>query len=57
MTHLLCETLEVSTAGHYAWRQRPTSSQEQRRTALVAEIRAWTFQNGVVNLCEAANAC
>lgn len=38
--HLLCETLEVSTAGYYAWRQRPTSSQEQRRTALVAEIRA-----------------
>jgi putative transposase len=23
---LLCETLEVSTAGYYAWRQRPTSS-------------------------------
>lgn len=37
---LLCETLEVSTAGHYAWRQRPTSSQEQRRAALVVEIRA-----------------
>src|SRR5580692_9079186 len=37
---LLCETLEVSTAGYYAWRQRPTSSQEQRRTALVVEIRA-----------------
>ena len=37
---LLCETLEVSTAGYYAWRQRPTSPQEQRRTALVVEIRA-----------------
>src|ERR1700690_1050009 len=37
---LLCETLEVSTAGYYTWRQRPTSSQEQRRTALVVEIRA-----------------
>jgi putative transposase len=37
---LLCETLEVSTAGYYAWRQRTTSSQEQRRTALVVEIRA-----------------
>jgi putative transposase len=37
---LLCETLEVSTAGYYAWRQRPISSQEQRRTALVVEIRA-----------------
>ena len=37
---LLCETLEVSTAGYYAWRQRPTSAQQQRRDALVVEIRA-----------------
>src|ERR1700735_1585436 len=37
---LLCETLEVSTAGYYAWRQRPTRPQEQRGTALVVEIRA-----------------
>jgi putative transposase len=37
---LLCDTLEVSTAGYYAWRQRPTNSQEQRRAALVVEIRA-----------------
>src|SRR5260370_6239972 len=37
---LLCETLEVSTAGYYAWRERPSSSQEQRRAALVVEIRA-----------------
>jgi putative transposase len=37
---LLCETLEVSTAGYYAWRQRPTSAQEQRRDALVVAIRA-----------------
>jgi putative transposase len=37
---LLGETLEVSTAGYYAWRQRPTSAREQRRDALVAEIRA-----------------
>jgi putative transposase len=37
---LLCETLEVSTAGYYAWRQRPTSAGEQRRVALVVEIRA-----------------
>ena len=36
---LLCDTLAVSAAGYYAWRQRPTSSQEQRRTALVVEIR------------------
>jgi putative transposase len=37
---LLCETLEVSPAGYYAWRQRPASEQQQRRDALVVEIRA-----------------
>jgi transposase InsO family protein len=37
---LLCDTLEVSAAGYYAWRRRPASAREQRRDALVAEIRA-----------------
>jgi putative transposase len=37
---LLCQTLEVSTTGYYAWRQRPTSVRRQRRDALVVEIRA-----------------
>jgi putative transposase len=37
---LLCETLEVSPAGYYAWRDRPTSAQEQRRTTLLVGIRA-----------------
>jgi transposase InsO family protein len=37
---LLCQTLEVSPAGFYAWRQRPRSAQQQRRDALVVEIRA-----------------
>src|SRR3981081_434554 len=37
---LLCETLDVSTAGYYAWRDRPTSARRQRRDALVVEIRA-----------------
>ena len=37
---LLCETLEVSPTGYYAWRQRPRSEQQQRRDALVVEIRA-----------------
>jgi putative transposase len=36
---LLCETLEVSTAGYYAWRQRPPSFQEQRREALLVLIQ------------------
>jgi len=37
---LLCRTLEVSPAGYYAWRQRSTSAQAQRRAALVVAIRA-----------------
>ena len=37
---LLCETLEVSPTGYYAWRQRPRSAQEQRQDTLLVEIRA-----------------
>jgi transposase InsO family protein len=37
---LLCEALEVSTAGYYAWRRRPTGARQQRRDALVVQIRA-----------------
>ena len=37
---LLCQTLEVSPARYYAWRQRPCRTQEQRRDALLVEIRA-----------------
>jgi transposase InsO family protein len=37
---LMCETLEVSTAGYYAWRQRPVSPSQQRRDSLVVDIRA-----------------
>jgi transposase InsO family protein len=37
---LLCEALEVSPAGYYAWRQRPRSAREQRRGTLLAEVRA-----------------
>ncbi len=37
---LLCGTLEVSPAGYYAWRQRPTSVRRQRRDSLAVEIRA-----------------
>jgi putative transposase len=37
---LLCETLEVSSAGYYAWRQRPRSAQEQRQDTLLVEMRA-----------------
>jgi len=37
---LLCDTLEVSPAGYYAWRQRPRSARQQRRDTLLVEIRA-----------------
>ena len=37
---LLCETLEVSAAGYYAWCKRPASAKQQRREALVTEIRS-----------------
>jgi putative transposase len=37
---LLCQTLGVSPAGYYAWRQRPAGARQQRREALVTEIRA-----------------
>ena len=37
---VMCETLHVSTAGYYAWRQRPTSARQRRRDELVTQIRA-----------------
>jgi putative transposase len=37
---LLCETLEVSPAGYYAWRGRPRSAGEQRQATLLVEMRA-----------------
>lgn len=36
----LCQTLEVSPAGYYAWRQCPRSARQQRRDTLLVEIRA-----------------
>jgi transposase InsO family protein len=37
---LMCATLDVSPQGFYAWRSRPPSEQQQRRDALLVEIRA-----------------
>ncbi len=37
---LLCDALGVSTAGYYAWRDRPASDRQQRHDALLVHIRA-----------------
>jgi putative transposase len=37
---LLCEALEVSPAGYYAWRSRPASAARRRRDALLVQARA-----------------
>jgi putative transposase len=36
----MCDTLQVSRSGYYAWSNRPVSATEQRRAALVEQIRA-----------------
>ncbi len=38
-TRLMCRILEVSTGGYYQWRQRPACPAQERRAALVAEIK------------------
>lgn len=35
----MCEVLEVSPSGYYAWRKRPASRREQSNQTLLAEIR------------------
>jgi transposase InsO family protein len=37
---LLCDALDVSPAGYYAWRDRPASDRQQRHDALLVAIRA-----------------
>jgi putative transposase len=36
----LCEVLDVTPGGFYAWRARPRSAREQRRDGLVVQLRA-----------------
>jgi len=36
---LLCAVLQVSAGGYYTWRQRPASARQQRRDALVVELK------------------
>ena len=35
----MCNTLSVSAAGYYAWRQRRPSTRRQRQDELTAQIR------------------
>jgi putative transposase len=37
---VLCDALDVSAAGYYAWRDRPASDRQQRHDALLVQIRA-----------------
>jgi putative transposase len=37
---VLCDALDVTPQGFYAWRSRPASDQQQRRDALLVQIRA-----------------
>jgi transposase InsO family protein len=37
---LMCQMLDVSRSGYYAWRGRPASQRESRRVELMAQIRA-----------------
>jgi putative transposase len=37
---LLCDALDVSAAGYYAWRGRPASARRQEQDALLVQVRA-----------------
>ena len=36
----ICDALDVSPAGYYAWRDRPASARQQEQDALLVQIRA-----------------
>jgi putative transposase len=57
---VVCDVLEVSRSGYYAWRGRPHSARSQRRSALAAKIRVVHAQNrgvyGSPRVCKALKA-
>jgi putative transposase len=56
----VCEVLEVSRSGYYAWRDRPCSGQERRREELARKIQAVYQENrhvyGSPRVCRALQA-
>ena len=36
---LMCQVLQVSRAGYYAWAERPPSGRQRRREELIEQIR------------------
>jgi len=42
---VLCETLEISSSGYYAWLARPVSARARRRSELAEKIRAVHEEN------------
>ena len=44
-TAIVCDVLDVSRSGYYAWRDRPESARSQRRVELAAKIKAVHEQN------------
>jgi putative transposase len=57
---LVCQVLDVSRSGYYAWLRRPPSSRAQRSRELSEKIRATHVENrrvyGSPRLCEALRA-
>ena len=37
---MMCEVLKVSRSGYYAWRRRRPCARQQRREALIEQIKA-----------------
>jgi putative transposase len=56
----VCDVLEVSRSGYYAWRQRPQSERDKRREELAVKVKAVHEENrgvyGSPRICQALMA-